>query len=112
MRGLPVVLAVLLVLIQYPLWRLDRGGWLHVWEMERRLTVQKQHNDALSARNVALAAEVRDLQDGLVAVEERARYGLGMIGEDEVFIQINVPVKQPRRPGPDGTNGERKTAWR
>jgi cell division protein FtsB len=36
---------------------------------------------------------VRDLKSGLEAIEERARYELGMIKEGEVFVQ--VPQKAP-----------------
>ena len=39
MRTLGVVLALLLVLIQYPLW-LGKGGWLRVWELDRQLSAQ------------------------------------------------------------------------
>ena len=42
----------------------------------------------LKARNSALAAEVMDLKQGLEAIEERARYELGMIKKDEVFFQV------------------------
>jgi len=38
------------------------------------------------------AAEVRDLKQGFEAVEERARYELGLIKQDEVFFQV-VPAK-------------------
>jgi cell division protein FtsB len=39
-------------------------------------------------RNGALEAEVRDLKQGLEAIEERARYELGMIKPGEVFFQV------------------------
>ena len=35
-----------------------------------------------------LDAEVRDLKQGLEAIEERARSDLGMIRHDEVFFQL------------------------
>jgi cell division protein FtsB len=35
-----------------------------------------------------LDAEVRDLKDGLGAIEERARNEMGMIRHDEVFFQV------------------------
>lgn len=95
MRALAITLLVLAVLIQYPLW-LGKGGWVGVWEIDRQLQDQKAKNDALQARNEALAAEVRDLKQGLDAVEERARFELGMIRQDEVFFQL----VQPESPAP------------
>lgn len=90
MRVLAVVLAALLVAIQYPLW-LGKGGWVRVWEIDRQLAAQKGKNAELAARNAALDAEVRDLKEGLDAIEERARYELGMVRQDEIFFQIVKP---------------------
>jgi len=92
MRTLGFILAGLLVLIQYPLW-LGKGGWLRVWDIDRQLAAQKAKNEALKTRNDALYAEVRDLKQGLDAVEERARFELGLVRPDEVFVQI---VERPR----------------
>ena len=39
-------------------------------------------------RNASLDAEVRDLKQGLEAIEERARSELGMIRHDEIFFQV------------------------
>jgi cell division protein FtsB len=94
MRTLAITFAALIVLIQYPLW-LGKGGWMRVWEIDRQLQNQKSRNEELQARNDALDAEVRDLKQGLEAVEERARLELGMVRQDEVFFQI---VEQPRAP--------------
>jgi cell division protein FtsB len=87
MRLLAIVLGALLLLIQYPLW-LGKGGMLRVWEMERLIEVQRESNSKLQMRNAALDAEVRDLKQGLEAVEERARSELGMIRKDEIFFQV------------------------
>jgi cell division protein FtsB len=87
MRILAVVLGSLLVLIQYPLW-LGKGGWMRVWDIDRQVQAQKQNNARLEIRNKALDAEVRDLKQGLDAIEERARYELGMVKSDEFFFQI------------------------
>jgi cell division protein FtsB len=76
-----------LLLIQYPLW-LGKGGMRRVWEMERLIEVQRESNSKLQMRNAALDAEVRDLKQGLEAVEERARSELGMIRKDEIFFQV------------------------
>ena len=42
----------------------------------------------LVRRNDQLAAEVKDLKEGLAALEERARNDLGMIGANETFFQV------------------------
>jgi cell division protein FtsB len=91
MRILVFVLAGLLILIQYPLW-LGKGGWLRVWELDRQVAQQRGVNGRLSARNEALAAEVADLREGSRAVEERARYELGMVRPGEIFVQVNETV--------------------
>jgi cell division protein FtsB len=95
MRLITLVLVALVVLIQYPLW-FGKGGWLRVHEMQREVQLQNDINQQTRERNDKLAAEVRDLKEGAGAVEERARYELGMIKDGEVFVQIVDP------PHPDG----------
>ena len=90
MKILAAILAVLLVAIQYPLW-IGKGGWMRVRELDRQVVAQHEANARLRARNDALEADVRDLKQGLDAVEERARFELGMIKKDEVFYQLVVP---------------------
>ena len=92
MRLLTYTLAGFIVLLQYPLW-FGKGGWLRVWSLERQVQEQKAANTALAQRNGALDAEVRDLKQGFEAVEERARYELGMIRQDEIFFQTVRPAK-------------------
>ncbi len=99
MRLFPIALVALLVAIQFPLW-LGRGGWMKVRDAERQLQSQKKTNADLEARNAKLAAEVKDLKEGAGAVEERARYELGMLKEGEVFVQIVEPVA----PSPRGAS--------
>jgi len=87
MKALGALLGALLVLIQYPLW-LGKGGWLRVWELDGQVASEQAKNERLAARNAGLEAEVLDLKQGLEAIEERARYELGMIKGDEVFFQV------------------------
>lgn len=86
------LLVALLILLQYPLW-FGKGGLLRVWELQRQLAAQREVNQGLEARNAALDAEVRDLKSGIEALEERARYELGLVKEGEVFVQ--TPQKKP-----------------
>ncbi|MBN9430118.1 MAG: cell division protein FtsB [Burkholderiales bacterium] len=107
MRLLAIALGVLLVLIQHPLW-LGKGGWLRVWELDRQLHAQESVNERLAARNSALEAEVNDLRAGKQALEERARYELGMVKPGEIFVQINEATL--RRLGPAGGERQVQTA--
>jgi len=98
MRTLALALAAFVILLQYPLW-LGKGGWLRVWSLERQMQEQKDANSRLRQRNGALDAEVRDLKQGVEAIEERARYELGMIRQDEIFFQVVAlpPTEAPKR---------------
>ena len=87
MRAAALILIVLLLLLQYPLW-LGKGSWLKVWDLNRQLEAQQQLNQQTKTRNALLDAEVRDLKQGTAAIEERARSELGMIKRDEAFYQI------------------------
>jgi cell division protein FtsB len=87
MRFLPHTLIALIIAIQYPLW-IGKGSWLRVWDVNQQLTEQKNKNTKLAQRNAGLDADVRDLKEGLVAVEERARVELGMIKPNETYYRI------------------------
>jgi len=91
MKALAAVLAALIVVLQYPLW-FGKGGWLRVRTLDQQVAAQKSVNAGLKARNEALDAEVRDLKQGMEAIEERARTDLGMIRKDEVFYQVVAPA--------------------
>ena len=105
MRLITLALAVLLLLIQYPLW-LGKGGWLRVKDFEAQVDVAHKKNAELLARNAKLDSEVRDLKDSTGAVEERARYELSMIKQNEIFVQIvgkgqaAAPVPLAPKPAP------------
>jgi len=87
MRFLSFGFALLIALLQYPLW-LGKGSWLKVSELDRQVAAQRATNAQLKARNDAMDAEVRDLKQGTEAIEERARMELGMIRKDEIFYQV------------------------
>jgi cell division protein FtsB len=94
MKFLAAFLVALIVVLQYPLW-FGKGGWLRVRDLDRQVSAQRALNAGLKTRNDALDADVRDLKQGLEAIEERARLELGMIRKDEVFYQVVGPA--PRR---------------
>ena len=99
MRILAYVFIALIIALQFPMW-LGKGGWLQVREYDRQVTLQREANAMLKARNDALDADVRDLKTGYEAVEERARSDLGMIKHDEVLFQLqtSATAKKPAPP--------------
>ncbi|MEY2776654.1 MAG: hypothetical protein RLY30_752 [Pseudomonadota bacterium] len=94
MPTLSQTLLAALVLMQWPLW-FGQGGWFHVWRLERDLEDRRAKVQAQREQIEALEAEVRDLQTGLSAVEERARYELGLKRPGEKFFQFSEPSAQP-----------------
>jgi cell division protein FtsB len=94
MRIITLALAALLLLIQFPLW-LGKGGWLTVADLENQLAASHTKTEQLKARNAKLESEVNDLKNGTEAVEERARYELGMIKHNEIFVQVLKKDEKP-----------------
>ena len=105
MRLLALALALLTLLLQYPLWW-GKGGWLRVQELEDMQIAQQETNQALIARNAALQAEVQDLRSGTQALEERARAEMGMLKEGEVFVQYLEPGEAEPQLRPVQPNGK------
>ena len=97
MKLLGLILFVLIVLLQYSLWQ-GKGSWHRVWEVDQQGTSQYKTNQKHKIRNTALEAEVQDLKQGLVAIEERARNELGMIKQDEIFFQVEIDKQNMMSP--------------
>lgn len=90
-KWLAGALLMIVVLLQYRL-LVSPDGIREMRHLEADVAAQRSENATLAARNARLAAEVRDLKQGLTALEERARSELGMIGSRESFYQV---VPQP-----------------
>lgn len=87
MKILSIILAGFLLAIQAQLW-FGKGGMPRVVQLRAELAKQQLANDKARARNAQLDAELRDLREGLEMVEEKARFELGMIKPDEIFVQL------------------------
>lgn len=97
MKKLPTLLLLAAVaLLQWPLW-FGKGGWLRAAEVDRQLQAQREVNRKLEMRNAGLEAEVRDLKTGYEAVEEQARFELGLIKQNEIFVQVPVDAAARKR---------------
>ena len=86
-RLLPLALIALLVMLHGQLW-FGRGSVASVARMSEQLDAQLKKNSQAQLANDRLAAEVRDLQEGLEMVEEKARQELGMVKANEIYVQI------------------------
>ncbi len=87
-RAVTVALITLLLVIQAQIW-FGRGSVPNVVKLNAQLVAQNQKNFQLNSVNQQIAAEVRDLKDGLDMIEEKARIELGMIKANEIFVQIS-----------------------
>ena len=86
-RAVPLALLALLVIVHAQLW-FGRGSVPNVAHMVEQLTAQNQQNQQAQLANNRLAAEVRDLKEGLEMIEEKARLELGMVKPNEIYVQI------------------------
>lgn len=87
MKALALVLALFVVAIQAQLW-VGRGSIPYVAHLREEVAQAQADNEKARARNAQLQAELRDLREGLEMVEEKARFELGMIKSDEVFVPV------------------------
>ncbi|KTC97159.1 cell division protein FtsB [Legionella erythra] len=87
MRSIVVILILALIGLQYKLW-LGDGSVLQWQQLEQKIVDQQKENKKLAARNRAIEADILELKSGEQALEEQARYELGMIKHDEVYYQF------------------------
>lgn len=73
--------------LQLRLW-IGEDSFADIWRLKGEIEQQEQENYLSTERNKRLQAEVKNLKEGLDAVEERARTQLGMVKEDETFFLI------------------------
>jgi cell division protein FtsB len=87
-RAIPALLLALLVILHAQLW-LGRGSVSHVNQLQTKLQALQASNKAAAQANEQLAAEVRDLKEGLEMIETIARSELGMIKPNEILVQYS-----------------------
>lgn len=87
MRPILIILIITLVVLQHKLW-LGDGNIVQWVKIEKKLAAHQNENKKLAARNKALEANIAELKSGDQALEEEARYELGMIKENEEYYQF------------------------
>lgn len=78
---------LVIVGLQYRLW-IGSGSYAEVWSLEDKVAQQVAKNKLLEQRNSRLNENVLDLKNGYDAIEERARFDLGMIKKNESFYMV------------------------
>ena len=86
-RVVPTLLIALLLILHGQLW-FGRGSIPNVHELGKGWRSRKPPTPRPRIANERLAAEVRDLQEGLETVEKKARSELGMLKPNEILVQI------------------------
>jgi len=87
MRPTIFILIIALFGLQYKLWFSD--GNIFQWrKLEQHLNKKQHNNAALNVRNRAIEAEITSLRAGDDALEEEARFNIGMVKKGEVFYQF------------------------
>ena len=98
---LEAVLITIVLLLQYLLW-IAEDGVRQTYALRVSIQAQTEENAVLNERNQALEADIKDMKNGLAAIEERARTEMGMIRPDETFYRI---LEQPL-PAPPAESGK------
>ncbi len=88
MKLLVFFIALFTAHLQYRLWYGDDGSIPQINAFETKLADLRLQVEDKKQRNEVLYAELADLRSGYEAIEERARYELGMIHDGETFFQI------------------------
>ena len=85
-RVIPLLLIGLLLVLHAQIW-FGRGSVSQVAQMQVKLKIAEKNNQQARESNQRLAAEVRDLKEGLDMIEEKARFELGMVKPNEIYVQ-------------------------
>lgn len=78
---------LLLLLLQYLLWQ-GKGGIREIHRLKVAIRQVDSELAHLSARNLALDQEVRQLKRNPLLIEERARTELGLIKPGETYVLL------------------------
>ena len=87
MRLLIFILAAFLLLFQYDFW-FGKNGYFDYQDTAKEIALRQQENEKLSQRKQISAAEIKDLKEGVDAIEERARLQHEMVKPSETFYRI------------------------
>ena len=92
MKALLVSLILILSLLQYRFW-FGSDSILKVLALKKELSAQEREVQGLQQRNEQLLAKIVELKKYPAAIEEQARYVLGMVKQGEKYYQVVEPIE-------------------
>lgn len=91
-KSITLILLVIFVLLEYRFW-CSNDSILQTLQLKKAIVTQQQENSKLRQRNDKLFEHISDLKRSPQAIEEQARYELGMVKRGEKFYQIVEPIE-------------------
>ena len=87
MRLMVICLILIVLGLQYKLWQ-SHDSVFNWFSLQKKLQTQLQENQQLQAFNQAIQADIVELKTNDQAVEDHARFELGMVKDNETYYQF------------------------
>lgn len=87
MKYLLIVLAIILIILQYKIWFGD-GNVFNLYSLHKTNYTQQQINERQQTHNKKLSQEIYELKYSDTIIEKNARELLGMIKQDEEYYEF------------------------
>ena len=91
LRGTTILLLVIFCLLEVRFW-LGSDSVLQVMKLKKALLAQQEENSRLQARNEEISKKIANLKLSPLAIEEQARYELGLVKRGEKYYQVVEPI--------------------
>ncbi len=83
-----MIISILLIIIQYPLW-IGNTGWSQVWCLQYNIIQQNRINQSILINNMRLEEKILAfLHEDPYVFEEYARSQLDLMFDNEIFVYI------------------------
>lgn len=87
MRLVGVCLILIVLGLQYKLWQ-SHDSIINWFSLQKKLQTQLEENKQLRLLNQSIQADIIELKNNDQAVEDHARFELGMVKDNETYYQF------------------------
>jgi cell division protein FtsB len=91
LKGSSIILLVIFVTLAYRFW-FGQDSLVQVVKLRRTLQRQDVELATLKQRNQLIIDQINNLKASPMAIEEQARYELGMVKRGEKYYQVVEPI--------------------